>query len=160
MTTDNGNGSEHREPIRYYVQTDASDVSSVSLLISDRRDYMSQQHDTLDEAASADPLLMIDQIADQSAGTPDYLLPDTPLKEAVFRVLLAGRNEPMSAADVSEELKQRWTMSTYPRDLSPGVIGRLLESMSAYSVGKIVPPEPEPAPEPVSEDDDARDSEA
>jgi hypothetical protein len=153
MTTENGNGSEQGEPIRYFVQTDASDVGSVSLLISDRRDYMSQQHDTIDEAASSDPALMIDQIADQSAGTPDYLLPDTPLKEAVFRVILAGRNEPMSAADVSEELKQRWTMSTYPRDLSPAVIGRLLESMSAYSIGRILPPEPESAPEPASDDD-------
>ncbi len=147
MTTDNGNGSEQREPIRYYVEVEASEASSVSLLISDRRDFMSQQHDTIDEAASADPLVMIDQIADQSAGTPDYLLPDTPLKEAVFRVLLAKRNEPMSASDVSEELKQWWTMSTYPRDLSPSVIGRLLENMNSYSIARILPPEPEPEPE-------------
>ena len=144
MTTDNGNGSEQSEPVRYFVRVEESDASSVSVLISDRRDFMSQQHDTLEDAASADPTAMIDQIADQSAGTADFLLPDTPLKEAVFRILLAGRNEPMSAAEVSDELKQRWTMSTYPRDLSPPVIGRLLENMSAYSIGRILPPEPEP----------------
>jgi hypothetical protein len=144
MTTDNGNGSEQSEPVRYFMRVEESDESSVSLLISDRRDFMSQQHDTLEDAASADPTVMIDQIADQSAGTADFLLPDTPLKEAVFRILLAGRNEPMSAADVSDQLKQRWAMSTYPRDLSPPVIGRLLENMSAYSVGRILPPEPEP----------------
>lgn len=142
MTTDNVSGSDEREPIRYYVDMGGEGGSSVSLLISDRRDFLSQQHDTLEEAASADPALLIDQIAGQSAGTPDYLLPDTPLKEAVFRVLLANSNEPMSAAQVSEELKKRWTMSAYPRDLSPSVMERLLQSMASYSVAGIFPPEP------------------
>ena len=143
MIADSVEGSEEREPIKYYVDVEADKGSAVSLLISDRRDYLSQQHDSLEEAASADPLVLIDQIADQSASTPDYLLPDTPLKEAVFRVILANRNEPMTAAEVSEELKRRWTMSAYPRDLSPLVMERLLENMEDYSIGRILPPEPE-----------------
>ena len=142
MTISKANDPETAGPIRYCVDIDAEKGSSVSLLISDRRNYQTQQHDTLEEAANADPGLLIDQIAGQS-GDADYLLPDTPLKEAVFRVILASRNEPMSADEISVELRRKWTMSAYPRNLSPSVVERLLQNMGSYSIGSIFPPEPE-----------------
>ena len=142
MTTSKAKDANTAAPIRYYVSIDAEEGSSVSLLISDRRNYLTQQHDTIEEAATADPDLLIDQIAGQSEEA-DYLLPDTPLKEAVFRVILAGRNEPISAGEISAELRRRWTMSAYPRNLSPAVVERLLQNMESYSIGSIVPPEPE-----------------
>jgi hypothetical protein len=142
MTTSKAKDANTAAPIRYYVSIDAEGGSSVSLLISDRRNYLTQQHDTIEEAATADPELLIDQIAGQSEEA-DYLLPDTPLKEAVFRVILAGRNESMSAGEISAELRRRWTMSAYPRNLSPSVVERLLQNMESYSIGSIVPPEPE-----------------
>ena len=142
MTISNAKDAKTAAPIRYYVSIDAEEGSSVSLLISDRRNYLTQQHDTIEEAATADPELLIDQIAGQSEEA-DYLLPDTPLKEAVFRVILARRNEPMSADEISAELRRRWTMSAYPRNLSPSVVERLLQNMESYSIGSILPPEPE-----------------
>ena len=142
MTTSKAKDAETAAPIRYYVDIDAEQGSSVSLLISDRRNYLTQQHDTIEEAASADPELLIDQIAGQSEEA-DYLLPDTPLKEAVFRVILASHNEPMSADEISADLRRRWTMSAYPRNLSPSVVERLLQNMESYSIGSILPPEPE-----------------
>lgn len=126
---------------KYYVVLERKGASSVSLLISDRRDFMSQQHDSIEESASADPKDLIKQIASESASGPDYLLPDTPLKEATFRVLLAHKNKPMTAAQISEELGNRWSMSPYPRDLSPTVIERLLQHMDPYAIGRIAPPE-------------------
>lgn len=141
MTTSKAQDANTAAPIRYYVSIDVEEGNSVSLLISDRRNYLTQQHDTIEEAATADPELLIDQIAGQSEEA-DYLLPDTPLKEAVFRVILASRNEPMSADEISAELRRRWTMSAYPRNLSPSVVERLLQNMGSYSIDSILPPEP------------------
>ena len=137
--------SPGHEPVRYFVDITENDGGPVALLISDRRNYLAQQHDTIEEAAAADPMLMIDQVAAQSSDA-DYLLPDTPLKEAVFRVILANRNEPMSSEEISEELKRRWTMSAYPRNLSASVVERLLGSMYSYSIAAVAPEEPEPDP--------------
>ncbi len=151
MTISKATDTGTAAPIRYCVNINAEEGSSVSLLISDRRNYLTQQHDTIDEAANADPELLIDQIAGQSEGA-DYLLPDTPLKEAVFRVILASRNEPMSADEISKELRLRWTMSAYPRNLSPSVVERLLQNMESYLIGRILPPEPEAEEEGPAED--------
>ena len=151
MTTDN---PEQSDPTRYFVDLEGGGGGSVALLISDRRSFLSRQHDTIEEASSADPLLMMDQVAAQSSDA-DYLLPDTPLKEAVFRVILANGNDPMSPEEISEELKRRWTMSAYPRNLSPPVVERLLENMDAYSIASVAPAEPEPEPEPPPEPEPA-----
>ena len=147
MTTSMAAGSEVSSQVRYRVHVGAEAGGSVSLLIADRRNYLAKQHDTIEEAASADPDLLVDQIASQ-ADQADYLLPDTPLKEAIFRVILAGRNEPMSAAEISAELGRRWTMSAYPRNLSASVVERLLGSMDSYSIESIAPPEPLPEASP------------
>ena len=77
---------------------------------------------------------LIDLIVSSSSQQTDYLLPDTPLKEALFRLILAGGNEPVTAVELSDTLSARWAMSAYPRDLSPHVINRLLESGANYCI--------------------------
>lgn len=116
---------------------------SVSAMIAGRRCFACRQADTEESVPTSDPQDHITQIAKQCADTSDYLLPDTPLKEALFRVLLAGGNEPMTAEQVSEALLSRWAMSAYPRDLSATVIGILLDNSSNYCIAAL----PEPPPE-------------
>ncbi len=77
---------------------------SLPLMIIGRMSYADKQ--AFDEGPDpADDIKeLIGRVVDSSSKDPDFLLPDTPLKEAIFRVILANGNEPMTAEDVSELL--------------------------------------------------------
>lgn len=116
---------------------------SLPLMIVGRMNHADKQafEDKLDPAGDIKEL--IDRVVETSSKDPDYLLPDTPLKEAIFRVILANGNEPMTAEDISELLSERWAMTAYPRDVSPQVIQRLLENSLTYGIVKVPEPEEE-----------------
>ena len=82
-------------------------------------------------------------ISVKAIDSQEYLLPDMPLKEAVFRAVLANKNKPISAVAISQKLKNSWPVNTYPRDISPKVIQSLLENMNDYPIRKIIPAEPQ-----------------
>ena len=109
---------------------------SAALMILNRMSYVSQQ--IFDEPTpSPDKTKQyINRIVEYDSQQSDYLLPDTPLKEAAFRVLLASGNKPMSAEEISEVLSEKWSMTAYPRDVSPRVIQRLLEHSDPYCIVK------------------------
>lgn len=108
--------------------------AALPLMIADRLGYMDRQHLEEPVTPSSDIRPLIDLIVSSSSQQTDYLLPDTPLKEALFRLILAGGNEPVTAVELSDTLSARWAMSAYPRDLSPHVINRLLESGANYCI--------------------------
>ena len=140
--------AESTKSPEYFIAVDEESNADRSLaaVIAARRCYACRQADDDKVAADADPQPYIDRIVEQCADTPDYLLPDTPLKEAVFRELLAGGNRPRTAKDISESLSARWAMATYPRDISPEVLGRLLGNSQGYGI-IAVPEEPVEEPE-------------
>ena len=111
--------------------------TALPLIIANRMGYLDRQ--TLEEepTAASDIQPFIDLIVAGSSKQADYLLPDTPLKEALFRLMLAKGNEPMSADEISRELSELWAMSAYPRNLTPYVINRLLESSSNYCIVQV-----------------------
>lgn len=123
---------------RFVIDIDnAEDLNrSAALMILNRMSYVSQQ--IFDEAtpSSEKAKEYIDRIVEYDSQQSDYLLPDTPLKEATFRVLLASGNKPMNAEEISEVLSEKWSMTAYPRDLSPKVIQRLLEHSDSYCIIK------------------------
>ena len=96
----------------------------------------------LEEEPTADSDIqpLIDLIVASSSHDDDYLLPDTPLKEALFRIILANGNEGMDADRISQILNERWAMSAYPRNLSPHVINRLLENSANYCIVPVEKP--------------------
>ena len=148
QVSDENEGDEEKALPKYLIDFDAGAMAgrSLPMLIASRRCYLCQQADE-DAPSGADPKQFIDRIKEHCAAERDYLLPDTPLKEAIFRVILASGNEPMTGRQVSEALTARWTMSAYPRDLSTRVIGRLLEHSENYHIVAVSEPEPEPEPE-------------
>ena len=155
---DEGRGRPVR---RYFIDLEeaASRGRSLPLLIGSRRCYACQQADEGEPSMSSDVQPYLDCVADHCAQTPDFLLPDTPLKEAIFRVILARRNEPVTAEEVNQMLSERWALTAYPRDISPRIIGRLLTRIETYCVAS-VPEEPEEeiAEETVSEEPPAQNS--
>ena len=108
--------------------------AALPLMIANRLGYMDRQ--ALEEEPTADSEVApyIDLIVASSSNDADYLLPDTPLKEALFRIILANGNRPMDAEEISRILNERWAMSAYPRNLSPHVINRLLENSANYCI--------------------------
>ena len=145
-TTDSGAEGENGEAPKYFIDLEASGHGrSVPVVIGERRCHTHRQH----EIEDAKPAALIKQITGHCKDTSDYLLPDTPIKEAIFRVLLSNGNEPLTPEEVSQILSDRWAMSASPRDLSPWVIQRLMDHSPSYFVTRV--PEPEPPPEEVEE---------
>ena len=120
---------------KYFVDVKIAEMSRQSLpvLVSGRLCYVCRQKYDNATIASTDPWVFVHAIVSHCAGERDYLLPDTPLKEAIFRVLLAS--EPIGAEQISEVLGETWSMSAYPRNISASVIERLLNSGIFQCVG-------------------------
>lgn len=140
---------------------------SLPLMIVGRMNYTDKQAFEQEFQPDADIKPLLSRVTDSSSKDPDFLLPDTPLKEAIFRVMLANGNAAMTAEDISELLSERWAMTAYPRDVSPQVIQRLLENSYTYGIVKVSEPEDEEeeelfeevVPEPVAELDEGEDAE-
>ena len=119
--------------------------AALPLMIAGRLGYMDRQALEEEPTPDSDIQPYIDLIVASSSHDADYLLPDTPLKEALFRLMLANGNQPMTADQISETLTQRWAMSAYPRNLSPHVINRILENSGNYCIIPLQPPADEEA---------------
>ena len=127
---------------RYNVDIDGERISggSAAALVATRRCRDCIELD--DGDLTGDPAEAIAMIAEHCSNTSDYLLDDTPLREAVFRLILEGGNEPRSAEEISEALIGRWS-SNPARDISAGVVGRLLEHGRSYRLVPFEEPEEE-----------------
>ena len=134
---------------RYFIDIEmaGSRLRSLPLMVADRRCYACRQADDEDLQAISGLQPNIERIAEHCAHTPDYLPPDTPLKEGAFRVILAGGNQPMTAEEISQILAEKWEMTPFPRDLSPKVLQRLLDTSESYCIERMPEPEAPPASE-------------
>ena len=134
---------EDLENIKYAIDLNDDSHRSVALVIADRRDYAVKQSGNMQEVLSSNLKDLVKTISVQAIDSQEYLLPDMPLKEAVFRAVLANKNKPISPVAISQKLKNSWPVNTYPRDISPKVIQSLLENMTEYPIKKIIPNDPE-----------------
>ena len=136
---------EDAPPPEYIVDIEQADLHgrALGMLIAGRRCYESRQADPEVPTSSRAILKVVKRIADHCRETSDYLLPDTPLKEAVFRVILAGGNKPITPEQVGQVLAERWAMTPYPRDISARVIQKLMDSSESYCIVRLPGPEPE-----------------
>ena len=130
---------ERPEFEKYFIDPAKAESSGRSLpvLVASRQCYMCQQGLADEVAIASDPQDFIDQILGHCSQAPDFLLPDTPLKETIFRVLLAHGNEPMDPEEISAFIGQKWAMTQFPRDTSPRVIQLLLDSSDFYCIGPV-----------------------
>ena len=134
---------EDLENIKYAIDLNDDSHRSVALIIADRRDYAVKQSGNMQEVLSSNLKELVKAISVHAIDSQEYLLPDMPLKEAVFRAVLANKNKPISPVAISQKLKNSWPVNTYPRDISPKVIQSLLENMTEYPIKKIIPNDPE-----------------
>ena len=76
-------------------------------------------------------------ISSVCAREPDYLLPGTPISEAVFRLLLANNNRPMSLLDIQSGLASAWASVIYLKNLSDDVVQRMLDQPNEYFIRRL-----------------------
>lgn len=68
---------------------------------------------------------------------PDYLLPGTPLTEAVFRIMLSSGNRAMKIREIQDHLSSAWASVIYMKDLSEDLLTRLLDSENVYMIKRV-----------------------
>ena len=68
------------------------------------------------------------------ANEPEFLLPGTPITEAVFRLLLANSNKPMTLPEIQSGLTDAWASVIYLKNLSDEVLRRMLEQENDYFI--------------------------
>ena len=128
------------KPVYYHIDIRGSEEDgqrAVKHMIVSRMGYTNRQSFTADVIEDMEAEDLIQHVATQAADAADFILPDTPLKEAVFRVLLSNENKPMTSDQVSKVLEDKWQFSPNPRDVSPAVITRLLEnSGDTYGIAR------------------------
>ena len=143
--------TSEEKAIEYYIDVDSAGDHgrAIKPMIVSRMGYVMRQSLTADVIEDMEAEDLVQQVAYNAADDRDFLLPDTPLKESVFRVLLANENKPMTAEQVSKILEDKWSLSPYPRDTSPRVIERILSGGGdTYCfVAVSLPPEEESEPE-------------
>ena len=86
----------------------------------------------LAESASGDD--PIETIARCCATQADFITPMMPLMEAIYRVLLAKNNAPLTADEVHDELRAWFASSPRSRYFTVETIQRLLENDQHYGI--------------------------
>ena len=69
---------------------------------------------------------------------PDFLLPGTPITEAIFRLLLANTNRAMTLEEIQSGLASAWSSVIYLKNLSDEVVRRMLDQDNDYFIRRAV----------------------
>ena len=83
------------------------------------------------------PSEMMKIVGSICAKEPDYMLPGTPISEAVFRLLIANGNRPMTLLDIQTGLASAWASVIYLKNLSDEVVQRMLDSANEYFIRRV-----------------------
>ena len=76
-------------------------------------------------------------IASVCSREPDYMLPGTPISEAVFRLLLSHNNRPMTLQEIQGGLAAAWASVIYLKNLSDDVVRRMLDLPNEYFIRRV-----------------------
>lgn len=101
-----------------------------------------------ERVASDDAEAMAASIAECCSRTRGFITQYTPVREAVFRLLLARSNQPLSAAEICDELRGRMALSLRTATLTSESVARLLDNDHYYGIQPVAEAdEAEPAKE-------------
>ena len=107
---------------------------SIKSLIANRKCYQDKQSEPSSSGGLIEAQEHMDRIITCCSQMPDYLLPDTPIKEAIFRSIIANNNKPISAMEIKNFLSKTLESGPYPRDISIGLIEKILLEDKDYGI--------------------------
>ena len=66
----------------------------------------------------------------------DFIGPNTPMLDAIFRVMIMNHNQPPLTIDnIAEKLNETWTSQAFMRDLRTETISRAIKLPNPYYIG-------------------------
>ncbi|MSQ34734.1 MAG: hypothetical protein EXR57_02825 [Dehalococcoidia bacterium] len=80
---------------------------------------------------------LMKHVVDNCALEPAFLLPNTPVTEAVFRLLLGSGNRPMTVPEILDGLNQAWASVMYLKNINDEVIRRMVDRPNEYFIRKV-----------------------
>ena len=75
---------------------------------------------------------MIREIREFHEDADGFIRYDMPIKEIIFRTLLARGNEPISLSDLHQELTVRWSNALRPITINEALLRRVLDADTYY----------------------------
>ena len=86
-------------------------------------------------ATYGDDLLAV--IRDCCSQARDFIHPNLPVMEIVFRIFLANRNQPLTLEEIEERLGEKLAAADRPRTLSPEILQRMLDNDGYYGLRRV-----------------------
>ena len=80
----------------------------------------------------------LSKIASHCSKTADFINSDMPLAEAIFRILLANANKPMTIQQIYEGLNERWVDPINPRIPEMEGIYRIMSHDTFYGLTEML----------------------
>lgn len=75
---------------------------------------------------------LIREIGEFHGDTPDFIRPDMPIQEIIFRILLARGNNPATLGELHRELTERWSSALRPISIDVERLRRVLNADIYY----------------------------
>ena len=79
----------------------------------------------------------IEEVAKCCSQQPDFIAPEMPLMEIVFRTILAQGNRPTTLHEIHDALTDRWATPTNPRHLSVETLHRVMGGDNYYGIREV-----------------------
>ena len=90
--------------------------------------------ETRKAAYGDDPLAVIRDCCSQAR---DFIHPNLPVMEIVFRIFLANGNQPLTLEEIEERLEEKLAAADRPRTLSPEILQRMLDNDGYYGLRRV-----------------------
>ena len=130
---------------KYIIDVERFDKerSSFKFLIIDKFfEKKSENLMNLKEKEIFEKILLLDKELDNSENSENnllkqFVLPGTSLIEAVFRILVLNKNQPMTISEMEINLREAWATVIYLKSYTHDTIERMLNAPNEYFIKKI-----------------------
>ena len=126
---------EPKEEPKYQIDTKAFEASGRSFEFAIYSRLSKSGKAVMDDGKIAGgfgtPAEYMKVMANICSNEPDFLLPGTPITEAVFKLLLANTNKAMTLDEIKSGLTIAWSSVIYLKNLSDDVLRRMLAKENA-----------------------------
>jgi len=133
---------EPEEEPKYQIDTKAFDISGRSFSFAIYSRLSQSGKAVIDDGKSVGgfgvPAEYMKVMSNICSKEPDFLLPGTPITEAVFKLLLANTNKAMTLDEIQSGLTTAWSSVIYLKNLSDEILRRMLDEENDYFIKRAI----------------------
>ncbi|MFQ5873098.1 MAG: hypothetical protein ACE5JL_04765 [Dehalococcoidia bacterium] len=136
------NETEDQEYPKYAIDLDWHRQKGRSLSVLFRSRIRLMGGDDLERKLEGkDEKAILASLRGRQSSHPDFIPPDLPILEAIFRVYLQEGNQPLSPVDLKDRLMTCWSDVGAYKDVEPPILKRLLDHDQYYGIRQVSPQE-------------------